>query len=367
MPLEQQQAGFISDLNQDIVDVPFLDEFWISVACPIVRVKNNLNLCQSQIRNPGTTFPTNILEALNQPDWLFAHMDGEHSILALAEIIIKLGNTYLAEDHFALDYYSILSIPTASQQNPRFTFDPVAGNNGHVGAGVGVNMQVLLNRDPSKYATCLFVNLEGLFLIRRTEMRTIDLYNKPWSRYLLLAPQTGPLGETVPGVNILTREVRSRPYGMADFSIGLRFQSDMIEFEVGYDLWGHTTELLELRCPFPETYGIAGDATGLTPADLPPGVYNVTASKSTISNQAANDVNSDDQPIFIPIRQQDLDLNSAAAQRALDNTFHVGLGVHKWGIPPTLFLGLALSLNTRTIMEHYKIWVVGLKLAHHSS
>lgn len=343
---EQRQLGFTLTYNQDlhpVFDIDLFEGWWISISAPVVQVTNDLNLRQFDIQNQGTTFPGTIIEALNQPNWLYAHIDGKRSTVQLAEINLKLGTTYLSEDNFVITYYSIFSAPTGNTQNARYVFDPVAGNNGHVGIGAGAHFQLLLNRDPLDYAFCFLLGLEGLFLVRHTEMRTLSLVDKPWSRYLLLTAKNGILGNAIPGVNVLTREVRSRPYGIADFEIGFRFKKEFFEAEIGYGIWGHTTEILELRCPFPSDFGILGDPTGITPDQLAPGVYTVTASKSTIKEQAANDtilVGTEEKYNFVPIVQNDLDLRSGAAYRALNNKLFMSIGYTKKTCSTDLILGL---------------------------
>jgi hypothetical protein len=331
---EQKQTAIIVSYNQhlDIFDHPLLEGFWVSADLSLLAVENNLNVKQHTFADTTPTDIISIGQALNQCAWLYSKIDGCQRIVHPGDINIKLGSTYLAENHFVLAYYSQMSLPTSNGQNPAYLFSPVAGNNNHFGYGGGVNLQVLLNRDATEYAICFFLGLDDLFLIRKTEMRTLNLKCNPWSRYLLLTRRDGNLGNAVPGVNILTREVRARPYSMFDFSTGLRFQSHGIEIEVGYDIWGHSTERIELRCPFPEDYGILGDP-GLTP--LAPDVFTVTASQSTICEQRGNipgnrfDTNSDGQAIFVPILQSDLDLNSAASQRSLNQKFHIAFGTAK--------------------------------------
>jgi hypothetical protein len=244
---------------------------------------------------------------------------------ALAEINVKLGRTYLFDDYFLVSYHSLMRLPTGNHQDPEYLFFPVVGNNGHVGIGAGVDFQLLLNRDVSQFAACFFLSLESTFFIKNNQTRTFDLLGRPWSRYLLLTNIDGPRGNTTPGVNVLTRDVKVHLYNTVDFVMGWRFKTDRYELEFGYSIWGHGDEQLYLRCPFKDVWGIAGCVTDCATDEFIPGPLTpVTASGSTIEFRAPND------EIFIPILESDLDLNSGAAQAAFNNQFHFSAGmIHK--------------------------------------
>ncbi|HSW73867.1 MAG TPA: hypothetical protein VLG71_01800 [Candidatus Limnocylindria bacterium] len=388
---QQRQWGVTLSFNKDLrslISEPWADDTWLSVDLPLIGVKNKLNLQQFDVSGMGTSSPVDIIEAFDQPSWQYGKIVGCRSVVRLAEINLKVGKTYLAEKSFVIAYYSMLRLPTGNQQNARYLFDAVSGNNCHTGIGAGVNFQYLLTRDPVNWAVSWFVNLEDTFFCRYHEQRTFDLIKRPitsqnclcenmtlnpavrsqtlnqnlrhnpWTRYVQLVRATGPTffdasGNvmspgmlTVPGVNVLTQEVRVRPFNTVDFSTGLRVQHHHVEFELGYNVWGHSAERIEFICPFPEIYGIAGNPQqvqvnsdgnvvyapngqpNMVPIphnDIALGTYALTASRSTISTQAANDTNSSGQFVFVPIKCSDLDKRSAAAAGALNHKVHFAL------------------------------------------
>src|SRR5207244_8999669 len=94
------------------------------------------------------------------------------------------------------------------------------------------------------------------------QLRTFDLVNKPWSRYMQYNRKNGPPNENIPGVNVLTLKTRVKPFGLFDFTMGMRVKTLHFEYELGYNIWGHAQEQLYLREEFisqcrPE-FGIAG-------------------------------------------------------------------------------------------------------------
>ncbi|HEV2601608.1 MAG TPA: hypothetical protein VGT41_04875 [Candidatus Babeliales bacterium] len=335
---EQKQAGVILEYNQDIgaiIDSALFNNSWINIQAPLVWVQNNMRLEQFDVINSGSENPKDIVQALRQPGWDYAKICGKKSHTGLAEVNFKFGRTFLANDFFLVSYYSLCRLPSANKQNPEFIFDPVVGNNQHFGFGAGVNFQILLQEECDRFAFCFFTNLESTFFVRNMQTRTFDLKGKPWSRYLLLTHIDGPLGNSTPGVNVLTREGHVHPYNMVDFSTGVRFKWGQAEFELGFNIWGHGNERIELRCPFKSEWGIAGivTATGCqTPQPAPaPRIVAVTASDSTICTQADNDIiidpdTKEKQSIFVPIRESDLDLNSGMSQAALNYIIHATAG-----------------------------------------
>ncbi|HZW61668.1 MAG TPA: hypothetical protein VFF04_05585 [Candidatus Babeliales bacterium] len=349
----QRQWEFCLSYNQDLGRYfdpasyfsSFVDNLWFNVELPIVGVENNIGLRQFDIINPmpNEAGPNDLIQALGQKDWLWGKIiQGNHSKTTLAELNLKLGSTFLYENHFLLDYYSVLSFPTGNKQNAAFMFSPVAGFNGHWAVGGGVDMQLLLNRDPVNMAALFFLSFESLFFVRSDQLRTLDLLNKPLTRFLLLTPITGPIGFTVPGVNVLTQAVRVHGYNHVDLAMGWRFRRGCVEFEMGYSIWGHPDEVLELHCPFPATYGIAPNLSSLTDEQLialqnllPPGVFNVTASDSTIAQVIPNnpvkpyDLDPNGFPAFIPIDEGDLDLKSGAAKAAINHKAHFAVSYTK--------------------------------------
>jgi len=122
------------------------------------------------------------------------------------------------------------------------------------------------------------------------------------------------------------------PYLNADLSAGWRFTTDNFEIEAAYNLWGRPKERLELVCPFPERFGIAGNVPP------PPFVPNrpSTASLSSIGilravNDETNqgfDKDANGNPVFIPITLCDLDFDSGASAGTITHRLHIAGTVH---------------------------------------
>jgi len=331
---------------------------YITTIFVVSETENQINLRQTNVQNPNTTDPNkpaDILQAFNQPSWCFSRIDNcQKKEVGLAEIRLKIGTSYISENEFQLNYYTVLAIPTGNKQNAKTMFEPVNGNNHYLGIGAGVNMQVPLNRDISSYHLCLFLDLESVVLIRNKQFRTYDLFDtldrkaKPWSRFLLINKQnlTPPMDiETttnLPGVNFLTQKIYSKPFNVVDFALGWRLGTESIEAEVAYGIWGHPTERTNLNTPIKEVFGIAGSGPGKT------------ASRSTIAQQAPDDLD------FVPITRFDLDRQTGESSGGFNQRAIASIGyVHKGKtIDGLLGVGGSVDIPFETsLLELWKVWV----------
>ncbi|EKD48545.1 MAG: hypothetical protein ACD_64C00261G0004 [uncultured bacterium] len=335
---QQKQLGCTFMYNQDLknlIDISFIKEWGIGVEFPILIVENNLNLCQYDLQTTTTELnrQPDIISALNQCDWKYARWRPHaKSIIRPEKLKFTAGRSLMHRDYFQLTSSMSFSIPLTKKPNPKYLFNPVVGLDRHTGMGGAVTMQVLLNRNPERIAWSFFLNLEGTFFIRNIQHRTYDLKDKPFSRYMLYTRKNSAPGEVIPGANLLTLESVVRPYGVADFSAGWRINVAPFEFELGYDLFGFGGEKVRLRstpiespfnrrCGGLNEFGIAGSGTILECGKL----IQATASQSTISCQAADD------PEFVTICENDLDLCSAAAGSILNHKAHFAAGIEHMG------------------------------------
>ena len=340
---EQRQVGAILEYNQDVkkfIDFALFENWWVSLILPVMQVKNKLNLSQHNVFNPGTT-PRDIIEAFNQEQWCYDRIVDERKRTELAEVTLRLGSHFLAEEYNQIDYYSGISLPTSRKTNPKYLFDAVTGLGGHTGINAGINFQFLLNKDPQSVALCFFLHLDETWVMRSKHNRTFDLKGKPWSRFMLYNTQGCNAQANVPGVNLLTVRMRVRPWNRSDFSCGWRLIIEKnLELELGYNLWGHDEEQVKFLdyVPFPECFGIAGSELGKT------------ASASTICNQAEDDEE------FVIIRRNDIDLRSGRAGSALNHKVHGSIGYQHFGESFSGFFGAGWFIEIPQKNGALKTW-----------
>ncbi|MFI5332996.1 MAG: hypothetical protein ACHQVS_02755, partial [Candidatus Babeliales bacterium] len=312
-PQQRQEAAFI-DFNQDISaywDHELMEGSWVTVSIPVVHVENNIQLSEFNVNGNGTAYPNTIAQAFSQPTYLYAKICGKNSITQLADLTIRLGRTFLNSKHNVAAMYTNLVFPSGNKQNPSYIFSPVAGTDGHFGYGGGTRFQIRLNQDPTNFGLVLFLDLDAVFYARNTQKRTYDLIDKPYSRYLpLIKPNST---ETIPATNVLTLKTQVHPFTFADFSCGFRFITAHAELELCYGIWGRGPEQMNLRCNFPQNYGIAGTFDPTTG-------FIGTSSQTNIGFLAPND------PEFVALTINDLDLDSGAGRSAFNNKFQIAVG-----------------------------------------
>jgi hypothetical protein len=345
----QKQYGVWFEFNQDLKKFScneFFSAFWVGAAFVFQVVENQVRPKQSILSPPPTTFPKGIIESFNRTNLLYGKMaDVKRTKKSVSEIQLKLGTTFMARDGFQLGMYSSLVVPTAGSQKADYMFNPFLGHNGHWGFGTGVNMQFPLNSDVECRLIALYFNIENIYFLRNYQRRTLDLNEKPWSRYMLLNKLDGT--KNIPAANVLTPKVRVQSFNFVDLSAGFRFQVAWAEFDIGYDLWAHGDEELLLKKPFPEEYGIAA-ANGIV---VPGTNIGATASRSTIKEQAGPDLVSNPfngtlpnlnvgSPTFITIKERDLDLLSGSARGAVAHRAHLAIGVVHDQCTFALFCGI---------------------------
>ena len=297
-PTQEQYAltlDFKKDLGDLFGDISLLKNIWLGVYLPIVRVKNNLNLTQSTTQASSTS-PTDIKTSLARDTLTYnKFITGEKTSTDLSEIRLKIGTKFFPNSDLDLSAHSFFSLPLSNKSNGQTLFQPISGFNRHFMIGSSVGLQFPVNSKDANYSLKLFLDAEHMYLVSNNQYRTFDLKNKPLSRFLLLNQDSTYGQKQVFGPTILTRRAKIEPNSVGEISLGARYKNKSIAAELGYNLWGHGTEELELVDTFTTNYGIAG---------------------SSLTNSAsASDINTlaSDDSSFTAITASDLDLKSGSA------------------------------------------------------
>jgi len=197
-----------------------------------------------------------------------------------ADIRFELGWNMLTCDeyHFGLDIQC--AIPSGKRTNPFILFDPIIGNGRHweLGGGLTAHYVFWKNEEESCHIAGHFdANLTHIFKAR--EPRTFDLRGKPNSCYMLASlyranDGTPPFeqlyvsgtdqatcGDTpshlfaleyAPVANLTTLNVRVSNDLHADLVAMLSLYTEHVSFDIGYNFWARTTEVIDFTDPFNE-------------------------------------------------------------------------------------------------------------------
>lgn len=331
---------------QDLCDCKFLKRSSLFIEIPIVQNETNLTFTQSNVSNTAanTNDVYDILTAFNNRDWKYQKISTVSlKKLALAEIRLGLSNTFLSSDRALVAMTSALSIPTTQKCDNKYMFEPQPGYNGHPGMISTVHMAFPLSGDDCNTHFSLFLDGEHIFVVRTKQYKTFDLLNNPWSRFLPMRLKDQVANTTIPGVNVLTREIRFSPYSQIDVIVGAKIASEYITCEVGFGAWAHYKGRIKFTDEWQEIYGIAGTTA------------NTTASASTIRTQAVND------NTFIPIKEADLDIESALSPSQVLYKAHASLDIHNIGKNATIFATLGWQMqipsNKTNGFKTWSLWI----------
>lgn len=333
---KQRQAGAIFEINQDLyplIPIDFFRTWWLDVAIPLFKVKNQLSTKNSS---------PEVVEALQSPRIRFAKFaNGENCKIGVGEISVNLGGTFVCRDGFLLTYYGGFGIPGERAPRPDFIFPASLGNQDHWTIIAGATIKAPLLEWEDGMTMRLFIDLENRYFLSTHQMRSFDLRYKQWSRYLPVREQ-GVL-QTIPLVNILTLCVKVKPHSYAEFSTGLEFSNECWHLQIGYDLWTHASEQIKYNpyCdktpPYFTRFGIAGSTA------------DTSASNSTIALQA------EDDPEFVTIKISDIDLRSGASRGTVVQGGHVALYTYL----ANSFVGIGgffESPNNNAALQNWGVW-----------
>ena len=354
---KQKQFGVWMELNKDLATFTcnkYFQSLWVAAAFPYQEVRNNLQPSEC-IVSTGTVIADHksIVSAFNDTRMCFGKISPKRTKRrSISEIYLKLGNTFMNDNGFQIGAYTGVIFPTFGHQNPEFMFNAFLGHDRHFGFVSGLNFQFALNCDTDCKLIALIFSIENQYYLRNYEHRTFDLRFKPWSRYMLFNQNDGT--KNISGVNVLSPRCKIQPFNFVDLTAGFRVQSGWLEAELGYNMWAHGDEEVQLQKPFPEIYGIAGDGT------LVPGTnIGATASASKINELAAIDKNANGQPTFVPIHEYDLDFKSAAARGVVAHRAYASLSFVLDQCTFALFWGLGSFVEipqNNTALWNWGVW-----------
>lgn len=309
--------------------------WWIDVWLPFKWVRNNMNMCEEVVQKGGpggddpqvpSGFAANMTQAMKQPIFQFGKIDGAQSAVGIADVFLRIGNTFYKNEtrHFAGYYGAIL--PTSNKATAEYLFEPIYGNGGHAGIFSGAEIGFRMWHDCTK-SIYWELDTAGTLLFKNTQMRSLDLKDKTWGRYMwvYLSPSAT---YTTPGINVFTRSVEVSPGTQRDLNLAFTLEHSKYRVEAGYHYFGRSAEKIEI-CQFPANRAIAtivnsaGDFVGT-------GDDKTSRNRSTIQDYLGvlNDTTASGTDIYVPVGINDLDLESGAHPSTVTHGFYVAASFH---------------------------------------
>lgn len=371
--------------------------WWFDVLLPISRVKNSLNLTEEIINtdNDNTPFVITGLPtfgsaglAFNQAAFKFGKINDcadQMSRTGVSDMEFKVGYEWLDCEPCHLESYLGFIAPTSKKDDAEYVFEAVNGFNKHFGIIWGGSAGIeVWSRDENDQCLRLETSSNSRYLFKKTQLRSLDVKNKPWSRYTdvyanladaqaaaaliatnpLLAANIG-----TPGINVFTREVEVTPGFAYDQNTAIVYSRNKMQAEAGYNFLARRSERVALKCStndtalLPAFRALVGggqtnpirDVTGnifllQSTLNVAPPASAIVAALPVPLLQYANSVITDDQ----------LDLASAATPNTLSHTVYGSLGYNHAYRDYPLFgnvgASFTFSKSNNAAVERWTLW-----------
>lgn len=369
--------------------------FW-SMSFPILSVKNKIDFREDIIDDGGgaaLTTPSggvnkitndvvvaNMTQAFEQEDWRAGKIDTtgccpQHKT-GVADMELKVGYEWLEHDPCHLETYLGLKVPTGNKPTGEYMFEPVVGNGRHWGImwGNAVGVEIWKDEGTDRHLR-VEANTHAQYLFRNTQCRSVDLMNKPWSRYIQMYQDinqavtasnfTGnnsvlSVNYSTPGINLLTIPLNVRPGFSYNTTGCLLFRTSKFQIEGGYNLYCRQSECIKLPCPWvegPAIKHIAGAGQTNPLRDITGNFRIEQIAPSGSQFTLLGDYK------FNLIKEADLDLISASNPCIISHTLYASLGWN-WNDRKYPFFingggSYEFSHSNNAVMERWLGWIKG--------
>lgn len=342
------------------------DRNWFfSISSPLTRIKNNIQIIEKITHNGGSpdkaaspSAVTSMADAFKQPAWKFGRIESSTWSCApcpqikthFADIETKLGIEWANNADYHLETYTGVLIPAGNKPKGVHVFETIVGNGGHPGIMLGgVGNGILWRNEHHDHTVKLECALHSLYLFKARHVRSLDLKNKPFSRYMELyadkqqaseaaslaaRADTLPAGSpeaqelyaratalATPGINILTLPIHSTPGFQFNTTTALHFtNAHGCHIEAGYNFFAQQAEHISLVCPWqsgPAIKSIEGAGKTNPARDITGNIFlnSIDGTKNSLDNYDNN-----------MLTQKDLDLASASQPAGIAHTFYGSFG-----------------------------------------
>ena len=355
--------------------------FWVEASTALHRVKNEMQLNETDISantadipaawsNSGyddATAPANVTAAFAQTAWDYGKIDGAQSKTGLADIELKLGYQFVAEDNYSTGGYVGLVLPTGNKAEAVYMAEPIVGNGKHAGLMLGSSSEMQLNSDEDMSWSCRY-DTDARYLFKNTQKRSLDtISNGDWSRYMYAwssytdfqtngAPGGANMRSYTPGVNLLTKDVYVTPRAQMRSNIALSLESGDFKADFGWNVLVRQQEKVEL---------VDDWTTGIAFVDASTEEFSFFNNQRTIFNDAYQSVpyaypavdGDEDSYNLGTIKESDLNLDSASSPIAFTNTPYLALG-YAWDEGASaLSFGASYEFSqTNSYMTQWMLW-----------
>ena len=359
---------------------------YVDIILPITHVRNRLDLEETILNltndnTPNSAIQTgvgdgpvgNMIDAFKQPGFLYGKIDDDADQMrrtGLADMEIKLGYEWLQNEPCHLESYIGLVLPTGNAPKGEYLFEAIVGSGKHVGVSFGSNFgtQIWSCQNDDR---CLRIEhaSHSQYLFKKDHVRSFDLKNRPWSRYLSMyasqedaqaAFNSGNQTSFTPGINLMTAEVRVTPGFSHNMNTAIVYQSKGFACEGGYNFFARRAEHVELDDALSGNFAIKHalgqgqtnplrDISGTGQIEVANIVSDVGNLPVSLANYSQSVITSDD-----------IDLASASTPCNLSHTIYGNIG-YNWDereYPMGLHAGgsYTFSNSNNSVVDRWTLW-----------
>lgn len=208
-------------------------------------------------------------------------------------------------------------IPTGNKPKGEYLFEPIVGNNHHLGVIFGGYYHHLMWTNHDDKEIWVHFHSQTRHLFDNKQRRAVDLVDKQWGRYLWLYPnKDAAAGAVQPGINHFTMEVDVNPRSVLNINTAVTYACEGLALEGGMNTFARQSEKISPKCPYNSTAAIAGDLEE----------FPVTSrNKATIRYFSGIS----DDATYTPVKEFDLNFASAAQPATLCYIFYGSIG-YQW-------------------------------------
>lgn len=242
---------------------------WLEISSPLVNIRNSMGFSEVVINNGGGVVDAIGLdnsprvgtakEAFEQPSWKYGRIEAGTTMTrtGFADIELKIGYRSIAEETHNLRSFVGLVIPTGNTPCGRFVFEPIVGNNGHLGVMWGSHYDIKIWSCDDQYAR-VDIDFHARYLFSNHQVRTFDLKDREWSRYMetyrsplaaRFAEETDNARSGTSGINLFTVPMRVWPRFLSTVMSSITYVNGSFRGALGYSVFMRQAEFVDFDYP----------------------------------------------------------------------------------------------------------------------
>lgn len=377
--------------------------WWFELAMPIMCVKNDMGMCETieVCGGPGGTDPQNAPSFFSNEANQYASQSMTAALCdanvlrygkidcreyrrtkwGVADLELRLGYTYFKEPSSHLSSYAGILVPTGNRPTGEFMFEKIIGYNGQAGFFFGTHGGLKVWAHDKNFLSFEFDTSATLFL-DRLQVRSFDLYGKPWGRYIWVYPNNNVQTTLKPGINYFTKGVYVGHGSLRNINLAWVYTMSDFQGELGYHFYSRDREKICLANAWKNEVALAAlwySNNNFVEA----GQRRVSRTSATINNynEVSNDLeqftsfpvdpnmtvgevtarsgNLENNDIYLSINKCQLDLDSAANPSVVIHTLYGSLGYGWYDIVFPTFINIAGGYefgDGPAVIDRWKLW-----------